>query len=85
MPRFFFRVFNGHGEVPDEEGLDVESHSAARKLALDSIRSMVAEDARRGKIDLNGYIIIEDGSHNVLLTVAFSEAFDLRVPQASAS
>jgi hypothetical protein len=46
---------------------------------------MVAEDARRGKIDLNGYIIIEDGSHNVLLTVAFSEAFDLRVPQASAS
>jgi hypothetical protein len=80
MPRFFFHVYNGHGDTPDEVGSDLEDQSAARRLALDSVRSMVSEDARRGVIDLAGRIEVNDGSNNLLVTIDFLEAFELRMP-----
>lgn len=83
MPRFFFHVYNGHGKTPDEVGSDLEDQSAARQLALDSIRSMVSEDARRGMIDLNGRIEVRDGADNLLVTVEFMEAFELRMSPAT--
>lgn len=81
MPRFFLDVVNGHGLISDEDGLELESQSAATAIALDSIRSMIAEDARRGLIDLTGHIVVRDEAHNTLLTLAFKEAFDLRMPE----
>lgn len=81
MPRFFLDVINGHGEIPDEEGLELESQSAATAIALDSIRSMIAEDARRGVIDLTGRIVVRDEAHNELLTLPFGEAFQLKMPK----
>jgi hypothetical protein len=80
MPQFYFHVSNGHGETPDEEGTDLEDQSAARRLAIESIRSMVSEDARTGTIDLDGHIEIRDGASNVLLMVGYAEAFDLHIP-----
>ena len=80
MPRFYFDVYNGHGEIHDEEGLELESHSAASRIAIDSIRSMIAEDARTGLIDLKGRIEIRAEARNLLLTVAFSDAFQIRGP-----
>jgi hypothetical protein len=80
MPRFFFHVCNGEGLIPDEEGIDLAGQTAARGIAIDSVRSMVAEDVRRGIIDLDGCIMIRDRSGNDLLTVDFLEAFDLRMP-----
>jgi hypothetical protein len=80
MPHFFLHVFNGHGETHDEEGLDLEDQAAARQMALDSIRSMISEDARSGSIDLTGYIAIKDASDSFLLRVDFAEAFDLHLP-----
>lgn len=81
MPRFFLDVINGHGKIPDEEGLELESQSAAMTIALDSIRSMVAEDARRGLIDLTGHIVMRDEANNTLVTLAFGEAFELRMKE----
>jgi len=81
MPRFFFHVFNGNGETKDDEGLEVANQSGARQVAIDSIRSIVSEEARQGTIDLDGRIAIEDGTRNVLLEVAFIEAFDLNLPE----
>lgn len=80
MPRFFFHVYNGLADTPDEAGSELESQTAARQLALDSVRSMVSEDARRGVIDLKGRIEVKDTSDNLLLRVEFVEAFDLRIP-----
>jgi hypothetical protein len=54
--------------------------AAARQMAVDSVRSMVAEDARRGVIDLNGRIDIQDKAGNVLMSLHFLEAFALDVP-----
>lgn len=82
MPRFFFHVFNGNGHTGDEEGLDLEDQSAARRIAIDSIRSMIAEEARQGVIDLSGRIEVKDAVNNSLFGVAFPEAFELRVPDA---
>ncbi len=85
MPRFFFNVCNGHGDTIDEEGLELENQSAARRIAIDSIRSMVAEDARQGLIDLNARIEVKDDGDNALLIIAYREAFELRLADAKAS
>lgn len=82
MPRFFFHVFNGHGHTPDEEGVDLQDEAAAQRMALDSIRSIVSEEARKGVIDLDGYVDIVDGSAHSLVKVSFPEAFTLRMPKA---
>ena len=78
--RFFFHVFNGNGLTRDDEGLDVQDQAAARMIAVESVRSMVAEEARGGTIDLTGRIEIKDAADNLLLTVNFSEAFRLSLP-----
>lgn len=80
MPRFFFHVFNGLGHIGDEEGQDLEDQAEARRTAIDSVRSMVAEDVRAGTIDLCGRIEVMDAEENVLVTVAYPEAFELRLP-----
>lgn len=82
MPRFFFHVFNGHGHMGDEEGQDLEDQAAARRIAIDSVRSMVSEDVRAGTIDLCGRIEVLDAEQNVLLTVIYPEAFELKLPGA---
>lgn len=83
MPRFFFHIYNGHGETPDDIGADLENQAAAHRLAVDSVRSMVSEDARCGVIDLKGRIDVKDQSNNVLVTVDFVEAFDVRMPDGT--
>ncbi len=80
MPRFFLDILNGHGEISDEEGLDLADQGAAVAVALDSIRSMISEDARSGTIDLTGIITIRDEHRAALETVAYADAFDLRLP-----
>ncbi|MBY8823480.1 DUF6894 family protein [Sphingomonas colocasiae] len=80
MPRFFLHIHNGHGLVHDEEGSDAPDQAGARVLALDSIRSIVAEEAREGLIDLTGRIAIEDEDGNPLSDVCFPDAFELRMP-----
>jgi len=52
MSRFFLDVFNGHGISVDDEGVDAETVAALAAITYDSIRSMVAEDARQGIINL---------------------------------
>lgn len=83
MPHFYFDVHNGHGDTLDEEGVDLMDQAAARQIAVESIRSMVAEDARKGIIDLDGRIDVRDGARNILLTVCFAEAFWLTIPDSA--
>lgn len=80
MPRFFFQVSNGQGVTPDEEGIDLQDEAAARLMAMDSIRSIIAEEARKGVIDLDGYIEIRNARAETLTRIDFPEAFALRMP-----
>lgn len=79
MPRFFFDISNGNGFISDEEGVDLQDQAAALQMATDSIRSIIAEEARKGVIDLDGHIEVRDGA-DVLARVPFPEAFTLRMP-----
>ena len=80
MPRYFFHVFNGHGMTPDEVGIDLQDQAAARRMALESIRSIISEEARKGVLDLDGHIDITDTSAQTLIQIPFPEAFTVRMP-----
>lgn len=79
MPHYYFHVQNGHGFTRDEEGIDLEDEAAARAMAMDSIRSIVAEEARKGVLDLDGFIDVLDETATRLSRIGFSEAFSLRI------
>lgn len=83
MARFFFDIFNGDGATPDNDGLELEDQRLAKVIAVDSVRSIVAEEARMGVIDLAGRIEVKDGGGEVLLVVNYAEAFKLRLPDGS--
>jgi hypothetical protein len=83
MPIFLFHVFNSVGTARDDEGSDLPDLNAAKDHALDSIRSIIAEEARTGRIDLNGHIEIADPAGETLGRVAYREAFDLKLGGAS--
>lgn len=79
MPRYRFHIDNAHGPVRDEEGTVLPDEDAARTFALNSIRSIVADEAGDGLIDLTGRIDVEDDDGNACLTVMFRDAFELRI------
>lgn len=83
MPHYYFHVQNGHGLTRDDEGVDLADEGAARAMAVDSIRSMVAEDARKGMLDLDGFIDVLDENATPLTRIGFAEAFSLRLPSVT--
>lgn len=78
MARFYFHIYNGHGETPDHEGMELDE-AGARDMAVESIRSIVAEEARDGLIDLAGRIEVADQNGGLVFTTQFQEAFTLRL------
>ena len=82
MPRFHLHLHNGLGLTPDEEGLDFPDAASARQEAIRSIRSLVSEEAKGGRIDLNGWIEIvgEDGQR--VGVVLFTDAVELQAETA---
>jgi hypothetical protein len=77
MPCYHFNIRNGVGLVPDEDGRQLQDLAAARSEALDGIRSVVSEEARRGFVDLSGQIEITDDDGNLLDVVGYDEAIML--------
>lgn len=76
MPRFFLHISNGDGLTMDEEGLELPHLDAAIHQAKESIRSIVAEEARSGRLHLHGVIHIEQPLGSRRYTVAFEDAFE---------
>jgi len=72
-PTFFFDVINRTGFVEDQEGAELADREAARLQALDSIRSIVAEETRGGIVDLRGRIEVR-GDAGLIFSVGFEEA-----------
>lgn len=80
MTRLFFHAHSNEGNARDEEGIEIDDEQAAYQVALENIRSIVAEEARRGLLDLDGRIDVADAEGKLVLLVPFVEAFDLRLP-----
>lgn len=78
MPRFFFHIRNGNGLTLDEEGRQLPDARAAREEALRDIRSIIADEALHGRLDLRGALEVAEGASEALFSVPFAEAFELR-------
>lgn len=79
--RYFFDLRDSRRSVFDQEGLECENLSVARKHAIRSARSIVAEDALSGFVDLNPRIEVRSTTDEHVFTVHFSEAV-LRVVES---
>ena len=77
MPLFFLHVFNRIGFAADEEGVEVDDLAAAVEQAKDGIRSIIGDEARTGRIDLNGRIEIVDEAGTTRQVIPFPEAFEI--------
>ena len=83
MARYFIHVCNGTGLIRDEEGQEFADPEAAVEAALDSVRSIVSEEARRGLIELTGRVTVEDQSGRPVAEHSFRDAFRIRLPENS--
>jgi len=59
MPRFYFHLHNSV-ELHDDEGRDLPSLAAARTVATEAARALMAEDLKMlGEITLSHHITVE--------------------------
>jgi hypothetical protein len=77
MALFFLHLHNGLGFLPDEEGRELPDLEAARREAVRSIRSLLAEEITRGRIDLGGRVEIAGADGEILAQVPFAEALEI--------
>jgi hypothetical protein len=85
MARFYLNLINGTGSAPDEEGVELADVQAAEARAIEGIRSILADEAKAGRLDLDGRIEIANESGAILRIVRYEEAFDIRPAGARAS
>lgn len=78
MARFYLHVINRLGSAPDEEGTELPDARAAEARAIEGIRSILADEAKTGRLDLDGRIEIADENGAIVRTVPFEEAFEIR-------
>ncbi len=79
MTRYRFHLWNRIGPVRDDEGKELPDLEAARAEAIASIRSLLSDEVKQGRLDLRGRIEITDGDDEVQAVVAFTEALDLHL------
>jgi hypothetical protein len=82
MTHYYFDVLNGNGLTSDEEGQDYATPEEARVQALESIRSIVSEEAADGLIDLRGEVRVRTDEEQQF-TVSFADAIELLLPRSS--
>lgn len=84
MSRFFLNIINRVGSARDEEGVELARLDEAVEQAREGIRSIIADEAKVGKIDMDGRVEIVDEGGTILAVVPFPEAFDYRAPAGRA-
>ena len=78
MPHYFLHIHNAHGTAEDDEGLEAQSLSEAREKAIAGIRSLLAAEAANGEMNFKGRIDISDGAGQVLHSVPFADAIEIK-------
>ncbi len=74
MPRYYLHVCDGKGFTEDEEGAELPDLDAARLMAVDGLRDILAGEVRAGVLRRASFIEIEDEDHRLISTVSFREA-----------
>ncbi|HXH53349.1 MAG TPA: hypothetical protein VNH53_07975 [Sphingomicrobium sp.] len=74
MPLFRLHLYTSTGFVPDDEGHDLADAEAAHRQAIRSIRDLLSEEVKNGRIDFNGRVVIVDARGDTVGVISFSEA-----------
>jgi hypothetical protein len=77
MPRYFFHIRNDE-HVDDEEGTELPDVAAARDKALDGVLDLICESVRKGRLNLDDFIVVTDEQGHEVLKLQFREAFELK-------
>ncbi|MBU3077526.1 DUF6894 family protein [Sphingomonas quercus] len=84
MPHYYFDLHNGTGLTRDEEGLDLVDEAAARAVSLETIRSILSDEARSGSLDLVGRIDVRGAAGETVMSISFEDAVQVRQPAGAA-
>jgi hypothetical protein len=77
MSLYFFHLRDGVDILLDHEGRELTGPGDLPKAALTEARSIISEDARSGRIELDQHIDVEDELHNILHTLHFADAVEI--------
>lgn len=77
MPKLFFHLHECGTVLLDEEGMEVDSLSEARRHALRNACSIMSSEVAAGKLCLSCQIVVEDAQGTPLVTVPFCEALEI--------
>jgi len=72
MHRFYFHIRLGKQLISDEEGMDLPDAKAARQMALESARHILAEAIKFGREDVPEALVILDSQGRELETLPFA-------------
>jgi hypothetical protein len=76
--RYYFNIYNSDGRADDPEGVDLPNVEAARKQAINGVRSFLGNDVtNNGRIDLRGRIEVTEATGKIVLVVTFDEALKI--------
>lgn len=78
MQRFFLHIVTGEEEIRDSEGQLLPNLEAARAEAIAGARSILSQEVLLGVLPLDERIDIADEKGDVLLSVSFLEAINIR-------
>jgi len=73
MPRYFFNLSDGT-YYADEDGQDLPSANAARDVAMETARGIMADEVKTGELNLQEKILISDADGQIVTTIAFRDA-----------
>jgi hypothetical protein len=76
VPRFFFHIRDGE-PIDDPDGMYLPDARTARLEALRSARDIMAEDVRRGRLQLSSWIEVTDEQGEAIFAVPFAEAVEI--------
>jgi len=76
VPRFYFTVRDSLGETDDYEGANLTGVEAAILHAATAARSMMSDSIKRGQLELDAFIEIEDKDRIVVARLYFEEAIN---------
>ena len=78
MPRYYLHLHNRTGFTRDDEGLELPDVAAARNEAVRSIRSILSSEVLDGQIDFDGRLDIAGEDEEVVASVSFADAVQLK-------
>jgi hypothetical protein len=79
MPVYFLHVRNHTGFARDDEGAEFPDLEAARKQAVEGIRSILSDEMKQGMLDFRGRIEIATEDDELVDAVPFRAAFEIHM------